>query len=247
MRHVGETEMNIDELARRCGTTVRNVRLYQERGLLPKPRRQGRTARYDASHQQRLQLVLRLLDRGYSLASIRELTEAWDREADLREVLGLEDALARPYADEEPRRISFEELSAAIPSEDPEVDLARAIEVGVLVPDGDGFVVPSPAIFDAGAELVATGVPVSVVLDLADLMRRTTGALADAFIGMFLEHVWAPFEAAGEPPSEAPRITDAINRTRPLAVKAVVAALQRAMQERHDEALMMDTAEADTA
>ena len=236
-------ECNIDELARRCGTTVRNVRLYQERGLLPKPRRQGRAAFYGPHHQQRLQLVLRLLDRGYSLASIRELTDAWDREEDLGDVLGLEDALARPYADEEPRRISFEELAEAIPSDDAEVTLPRAIELGVLVPDGDGFVVPSPAIFDAGAELVATGVPVAVVLDLAALMRRTTDELAEAFIGMFLEHVWAPFEAAGEPAEDAPRIAEAINRTRPLAVKAVVAALQRAMQERHDEALMMDTPE----
>src|SRR5215213_3456335 len=82
-----EPEFNIDELARRGGTTVRNVRLYQERGLLPKPRRQGRAAYYGAHHLHRLQLVLRLMDRGYSLAAIREVTAAWDSQQDLGDLL----------------------------------------------------------------------------------------------------------------------------------------------------------------
>ena len=37
----GEAEYTIDELAREAGATVRNIRAYQERGILPPPRRQG--------------------------------------------------------------------------------------------------------------------------------------------------------------------------------------------------------------
>jgi DNA-binding transcriptional MerR regulator len=240
-------EFNIDELARRCSTTVRNVRLYQERGLLPRPRRQGRVAYYGPHHQHRLQLVLRLMDRGYSLAAIRDLTQAWDAQQDLGDVLGLEDALARPYSDEEPVWVAADDLAARFPSDDPATDITRGIELGLVVPDGDGFMVTSPRFLDAGAGIVATGVPVSAVLDMAELIRASVTELAGAFIGMFLEHVWAPYEAAGEPPEDAARIAEAINRQRPLAVKAVVAALEQAMQVRHDEALMMETDEAETA
>src|SRR3954471_18150654 len=48
--------LSIDELARAGGSSVRNVRLYQERGLLPKPRRHGRRALYDKTHLDRLKL-----------------------------------------------------------------------------------------------------------------------------------------------------------------------------------------------
>ncbi|MDT7598572.1 MAG: hypothetical protein QOK26_649, partial [Pseudonocardiales bacterium] len=39
-------EYRIDELARFAGTTSRNVRAYQERGLLPPPRKEGRVGIY---------------------------------------------------------------------------------------------------------------------------------------------------------------------------------------------------------
>ena len=43
-------DYRIDDLARAAGTTVRNVRAYQERGLLPPPRREGRVALYGDAH-----------------------------------------------------------------------------------------------------------------------------------------------------------------------------------------------------
>src|SRR5436305_1643105 len=43
-------EYRIDELAREAGTTVRNVRAYQDRGLLPPPRRSGRVGLYTDAH-----------------------------------------------------------------------------------------------------------------------------------------------------------------------------------------------------
>ncbi|MGZ6833811.1 MAG: MerR family transcriptional regulator, partial [Mycobacteriaceae bacterium] len=67
------TEYRIDDLARLAGTTVRNVRVYQDRGLLPGPRKQGRTGWYSESHLARLKLIGRLLDRGYTFATIGEL------------------------------------------------------------------------------------------------------------------------------------------------------------------------------
>jgi DNA-binding transcriptional MerR regulator len=80
----------IDELAASVGTTSRNVRAFQSRGLLPPPRLAGRTGRYDDGHRTRLQAVLRLQRRGYSLAAIADLAAAWERGGTLDDVLGFE-------------------------------------------------------------------------------------------------------------------------------------------------------------
>jgi DNA-binding transcriptional MerR regulator len=72
-----------------AGTTSRNLRAFQYRGLLPPPHLAGRTGRYDEAHRTRLEAILRLQRRGYSLAAIADLAAAWERGATLEEVLGL--------------------------------------------------------------------------------------------------------------------------------------------------------------
>lgn len=80
----------IEELADEVGTTVRNIRVYQERGLLPAPERRGRTAYYGPDHKRRLLLILRLLDRGYTFATIEELLIAQRHGFSLTELLEVE-------------------------------------------------------------------------------------------------------------------------------------------------------------
>src|SRR5918996_729506 len=52
-----ERDLTIDELAARGGMTVRNVRAYASRGLLPPPRLVGRTGYYGRDHVDRLLLL----------------------------------------------------------------------------------------------------------------------------------------------------------------------------------------------
>src|SRR5436190_11380401 len=80
----------IDELAAVAGTTSRNLRAFQTRGLLPPPRLVGRTGEYDDEHRTRLEAILRLQRRGYSLAAIADLSAAWERGLTLDDVLGFE-------------------------------------------------------------------------------------------------------------------------------------------------------------
>src|SRR5438477_13008706 len=98
--------LTIDELARAAGTTVRNVRVYQDRGLLPPPERRGRLGLYRPDHLRRLRLVLRMLGRGYPLAAIRELGEAWEEQRDIGPGLGLGDAITAPSPPRGPRPVS---------------------------------------------------------------------------------------------------------------------------------------------
>ena len=61
------TEYRIDDLARASGTTTRNIRGYQERGLLPRPLRRGRTAIYNDWHLRQLRAINRLLSEAFTL------------------------------------------------------------------------------------------------------------------------------------------------------------------------------------
>src|SRR5947209_18559434 len=129
----GEELWTVEELAQKAGTTVRNVRVYQDRGLLRPPHRKGRLGLYDPEHLHRLQLVLRMLRRGYPLAVIRDLIEAWEAERDIGSVLGLEEALTAPYMAEGPRRYAAAAFRQLLSRH--QVAVAPAVETGL--PEAD--------------------------------------------------------------------------------------------------------------
>jgi DNA-binding transcriptional MerR regulator len=91
-------EYRIDDLARAAGSTARNVRAYQERGLLPPPVKRGRVGIYNDSHLVRLRLIDSLLQRGFTTAHINDFITNWESGNDLAEVLGLENAVTAPWA-----------------------------------------------------------------------------------------------------------------------------------------------------
>jgi DNA-binding transcriptional MerR regulator len=228
-------EWSVDELAQLAGTTARNVRLYQERGVLAPPRREGRRGWYNAEHLRQLRLVLSMLRRGYSLGSIRELVDAREARRSLDDVLGFEEVLAEPYTTEEPRWLALDEVAGLFPGARPE-ELDRAIRLGLITPDGDGFVAPSPILLEAGAALVADGIPLDAVLDGAEEIFESTDRLAARFVGIFVDHLWEPFAERGMPADEVPGLTAVLSRMRPLAARGVIAGLAQAMQRHADEA-----------
>jgi DNA-binding transcriptional MerR regulator len=223
-------EYRIDELAREGDTTVRNVRAYQDRGLLPPPRREGRVGMYTDAHLARLRLIGQLLERGYTLANIAELVSAWERGQDIGELLGLEAALVGPWSDEVPGSITFEELTELF-GDDPEA-LREAVKLGLLEPDDDGFRVPSPRLLHAGAELVAAGIPLDAVLNHARKLARDTDRIAARFVELVSAHVFEPYGDRPFPAADVPRLADLLRRLRPLAETTVDAYLARAMERR---------------
>jgi DNA-binding transcriptional MerR regulator len=224
----------IDELAHAAGSTVRNVRAYQDRGLLPPPRLQGRVGLYDDSHLARLRLIGQLLGRGYTLATIAELISAWERGRNLSDLLGLEKVLTDPWSDEIPDRIDTAEL-ARVFGVDPRTDdltalLRMAEEHGFLEAEGGGrFKVPSPRLLHVGAELVAAGIPLTAVFEIAGRIREDCAVIARRFVDLAREHgnLSAERLVSREEISEAALF---IQRLRPLAQLAVEGLLARCME-----------------
>lgn len=239
VKHADEAparEYRIDELAREAGTTVRNVRAYQERDLLPPARRAGRVVWYTDAHVARVRLIGTLLERGYSLANIRELLSAWERGHDIGELLGFEAVLAAPWSADRPKVMSVEELLDLFGETVSPDDLDDAIRLGVLEPEGDAFRVDRPRLLEAGAELVRAGVPLHAALQIGKQLRRSMNTVAHAFVDLVATHVVDPL---GDPlpAEEVPRLAELITRLRPLAARVVDAELARAMQHGVEEAL----------
>jgi DNA-binding transcriptional MerR regulator len=228
-------DYRIDELAREAGTTVRNVRAYQDRGLIAPPRREGRVGIYNDTHLSRLRMIGQLLDRGYSLANIGELIDTLQRGHDLGDLLGLGVALTTPWTDEQPTSISAEELYRMFGGvENPET-LAEAVKLGFIEADGERFRVPSPRLLHAGAELFAAGIPLEAIMGVARHLRRDVDRIASRFVTLTATHLFDPYGDELPPPEDVPRLAELVQRLRPLAQMAVDAELARAM-ERHVQA-----------
>lgn len=225
-------QLTIDELARLAGITTRNVRAYQSRDLLPAPRIVGRVGYYGSEHLARLELIGRLQDRGFSLAAIGDLLRAWDEGSSIKEMLGLEEALTAPWSDEAPETVSREQLEALFPEAVVEPELiARGVELGILVPDGEDFRVPSPTLLRHGSELTGVGIPLGVALDMAAIMKAHTEAIAGSLVETFTRQVWAPAFSGKVTEGSLAKLIEALQRTRPMAFESIHIFLARAMDQ----------------
>lgn len=225
----------IEDLAHLSGATVRTIRAYQDRGLLPRPERRGRANLYSDAHLVRLRQIADLLDRGYTLASIKELLEAWDAGRGLGGVLGLAAEVDGPWSDEQAVRISRAELNERFGGAPDDAAVADAVELGVLEPvpgDEDSFVVPSPQELSVAVELYAAGVPLSAISGHLRELRGQVEHIAARFLEFTTEHVFARYLDGPHRPTEAEAAEAAslVRRLRPLAQHTVDAELARAMR-----------------
>ncbi|MEU1460726.1 MerR family transcriptional regulator [Streptomyces sp. NPDC005727] len=225
----------IEDLAHRSGTTVRTIRAYQDKNLLPRPRRQGRINLYSDLHLTRLRQITHLLDRGYTLASIGELLDAWDTGRGLGGVLGLVTEVEGPWTDEQPTRITRAELNArfgGVPDDDA---VTEALELGVLEPvmdDSDTFLVPSPQELYVAVELHSAGVPLSAIAGHLRELRGDIEHIAARFLEFTTEHVFARYldGPSHRTDAHADEAASLVRRLRPLARQTVDAELARAMR-----------------
>ena len=224
MAEVNGDLLTIDGLAQRTGLTTRNIRAYQSRGLLPPPEVRGRTGYYGEEHVERLDLIREMQADGFNLTAIKRLIDGSGGEWE--DMLGFKRAALSGWDTEEPEVITIEDLARRFgvePDDDPR-PLERAVEMGVVIPLGGGrFELPSPALIAAGEEVVASGVPLSVTIDVLTKIVRHTDAVARTFTNLFLDNVLRPFQARGAPAEEWPTVRESLERLRPVASQAVSA------------------------
>ncbi len=223
-----EQRLTIDELAQAAGLTVRNVRSYQSRGLIPPPQVQGRVGYYDSQHLTRLQLIREMQTHGFNLTAIAHVLEQAHGAGE--EVLGFTRALMTPFETETPEIIEQADLLERLGGQvDPKL-ITKAEKLGLVIPIGEGtFEVPSPTLLAAGERLVGLGVPLQTALQTMDDLKRHTERIAERFVQIFLQFIWKPFVDAGRPESDWPQVRAALDQLRPLASEALTASFQPTM------------------
>lgn len=173
--------MTVDQLAQRADVPVRTIREYQTMGLVHPPRRLGRIGLYDRSHLRRLQLIARLQDRGYSLAGIGDLLDAWRGGDALSDILGLEpDELV--HVDEPGAPATLDQLTRLLPALVPD-HLEELFDTGIVEACGpDRYCVPSPSLLQLTVDALDAGVRPDAVLELLTTFRSVADTTADAVI-----------------------------------------------------------------
>lgn len=229
-------KMTIGELARRTGMTIRNIRAHQTRGLLPPPEVHGRTGYYNEDHVARIELTREMQAEGLNLEAIRRVLES--SQGSSREMVDFARAVRAPFEDETPEIFDEAELAAAWKVEkfDPKL-LRRIEEVGILrrLPDGKIEVI-SPRLQRAGAALIELGVSPQAAVDTAEEIHRSSERVARTFVELFVREIWEPFDKAGRPEEDWPKVREALDRVRPLASDALLATFQITMGEATEKA-----------
>ena len=223
-------EYRIGELAREAGITVRTLRYYRERRLLPPPRREGRIGWYSQAHLDRLRVIGQLVDRGHTLGGIGELLSAWEQGYDLADLLGFERAMTARWSDEVSVPVTVAELSALLGGQLTDEVLQEAIGLGYLDVDGDRVRI-SGRLLDTVTVLVHEGIPLPAILAAARELQAGLDTIASLFLDLVLTQV--PGRRDGAPaPDEITRLAQAFERLRPIAQVALDAEFARAMDRR---------------
>jgi DNA-binding transcriptional MerR regulator len=229
--------MTIGELARRTGMTVRNIRAHQTRGLLPPPEVHGRTGYYNEEHVSRVELTREMQAEGLNLEAIRRVLDSTP-EGSSSEIVDFARAVRAPFEDETPEIFERSELAHIWGGKELDEKLVkRGEKLGILreLPDGKIETI-SPRLQRAGGALVELGVSPEAALDTADKLRRQADATARTFVDLFVKEIWEPFNKAGRPEEDWPKVRQALDRMRPLASDAIQAMFQIAMGEATEKA-----------
>jgi DNA-binding transcriptional MerR regulator len=223
-------QLTIDEVARAAAMTVRNVRAHQSRGLLPPPIVRGRTGYYTQDHVARLRLISDMQAEGFNLEAIRRVLERTPP-GSAAPTLEFDRELRRSWLEEAPEVVDEADLATRF-GDGNRPELTRiAVGLGLLVPIGEGsYEAPSPSLLAAAQELHELGMPLDAILDVARSVARHSDSVARRFVELFVEQIWQPFDDAGRPEEDWQRISEALERCRPVALTAVDGFMRRALE-----------------
>jgi DNA-binding transcriptional MerR regulator len=178
----------------------------------------GRIGYHGQGHLSRLRLIADLHEQGFSLASIKRLTQARQSGRSLEDVLRLQTQVAPVWAREEPVRLGLREFREHFPGQKvtPAV-ITRAIRTGLISVDGTSVVVRNPGVLRTGPELARQGIPAAEALDELQALQAAADSIAERFTRVLERHMWHDFVQAGMPSEQIAPLTEALSPLSALA------------------------------
>jgi DNA-binding transcriptional MerR regulator len=228
-------QLTIEQLAAASGMSVRNIRAHQARGLLAPPEVRLRVGYYGPEHVAQLRLIRDLQDEGFNLGGIKRLLD--DAQGTAERLVQFRQALTEGHR-EPVETLTSAELARRfqVSGREGARVLARAERLGLLrAVGGDAYEAPSPSLLAVAEEVVAQGISLDAALGVFEEIERHCDGVARAFVKVFVNEVWRPFQRAGMPPDRWREIDRAIERLRPLSAQAVLAIFGRRMSARIED------------
>jgi DNA-binding transcriptional MerR regulator len=217
----GDTPLTIDELAARAGVTVRTVRFYGSKGLLPPPvigpRRVGQ---YGPDHLARLALIEELQQQGMTLAAIERYLHRLPSHLSAHD-LAIHRAVVASWAPEEVETLTRAELErrAGRPLGDGDVDRLIAMDV---VRAGDGAYQVDLGMLRLGVRLLDVPLSQEAILAAREVLIEHSRAAAHELSRLF----------RGEVAERDARDVKSLSaHMHPLVVQALLTTFQRSLKE----------------
>ncbi len=183
--------------------SVRNVRFYTTKGLVPPPIRRGRSGYYSRIHVGRLELVQELQSHGFTLSAIEKYVAGIPADA-TPEDLALARTMLAPWDVERPIEMSRAELSTRAGRELSEDDLRTLAALGVVFPLKRGQYQVAVSQLSVGLGLLDLGFPVEAALAAADMYARHGREVAKELYDLFRTLVWPVYRDQGASPGDRP-------------------------------------------
>jgi DNA-binding transcriptional MerR regulator len=230
--------LSVEQLATRVDMSVRTVRFYAGRGLIPPPRREGRNGFYGPDHIARLELVRELQAHGFTLSAIEGYLENIPADATPEQV-ALHRTLLAPWMSDRPEQLDRPALDQRAGRTLSDHDLEMLIALGVVEPTltEDVFRV-APAHLAVGIQFIDTDMPIEVAHASRKIFDEAGKALARNLTEVFRTMWWPQLRSSGRSPED---ITALVERFKPLTIQALVTAYELAIDESKRETVRRRT------
>jgi DNA-binding transcriptional MerR regulator len=221
------TLLTLDELTERVGMSVRNVRFYTSKGLVPPPLRQGRSGFYTSDHVARLQLVQELQGHGFTLSAIEKYVAGIPADATPADI-ALHRTMLAPWMADSHDELDSAELERRAGRALDAGDLETLEALGVVQPCGRGRFRVSMSQLGVGLGLLDLGYPIEAARAAAEVYAAHGRAIAEELYELFRTKVWPVYKEQGVSPE---RIQEVVERLKPLSIASLVQAYEAGMDQ----------------
>ena len=223
----GRELLTLDELTSRVGMSVRNVRFYTTKGLVPPPIRRGRSGYYTADHVARLELVQELQSHGFTLSAIEKYVANIPRDASPEDI-ALQRTMLAPWQQESPIELTRAELDQRAGRPLSDDDLTTLAALGIVADARQGRHRVAVSQLSVGLGLLDLGFPTEAALAAADVYAAHGRQIAEELSEVFRTKAWPVYQESGTPPE---RVRQVVERLKPLSIASLVAAYEAAMDQ----------------
>ncbi|WBO62597.1 MerR family transcriptional regulator [Streptomyces camelliae] len=222
----GEQTLTIDELAARAGVTVRTVRFYGSKGLLPPPEiGPRRVGRYGTGHVARLALIEELRQQGMTLAAIERYLRQLPPGLSPHD-LAIHRAVVASWAPDAVDTVSRQELERRAGRPLSAEDVERLAAMNVVMAAGDDTFRVDSGLLRLGVRLLDVPLSQEAILAARTVLIEHSRAAARELSQLF----------RGEVAERAARDVKSLSaHMHPLVVQALLTTFQRSLREELSE------------